>query len=110
MKQNRKCKYLIIVILGELADVTAEKVTGNVTQVACGKGLFAPSCAQCPYDENGNYHGGFRCSHDCRWDDNECKKGCNFCTGNLVNSDDIMTTIYFTSIMLILQTVATLLR
>ena len=92
-------------ILGDLAETTTEKVTeneestttkglqhdprnkpehvtGNVTQVACGKGLFASSCTQCPYDENGNYHGGFRCGGDCGWNDNECKKGCDFCTGN----------------------------
>ena len=36
---------------------------------------YATSCSLCPYDENGHYHGGFRCGGDCRWTDNECKQG-----------------------------------
>ena len=53
--------------------------TGNVTntqsKVFCGKGRSARKCSQCPFDGDGNYHGGIRCYGDCSWMNNECRKG-----------------------------------
>ena len=55
-----------------------QKEPENLTNVSCGNDLYAHNCSGCPFDMEGNYHGGFRCSGDCKWSNNGCKeKGIN---------------------------------
>ena len=57
-------------------------VKNELENISCGGDSFARDCWQCPFDKHGNYHGGFRCSGDCKWLNNECKQqGVNDITG-----------------------------
>ena len=66
----------------EAIPYSPENVTKMQSNVSCGNDLFASKCSQCPFDKNGYYHGGFRCSGDCKWLDMECKQqGADIITG-----------------------------
>ena len=62
-------------VCGNYELIEPRNVTNKQANVSCGGGQYASDCSRCPYDKYGNYHGGFRCSGDCRWLKDKCKTG-----------------------------------
>ena len=71
--------YALIFIPGVCGEyIPKENMANKRENVSCGSDVYARNCSHCPFDMDGNYHGGFRCSGDCKWSNNGCKeKGIN---------------------------------